>query len=78
MCKYITIYTETLMEVCVKTKGIEKGVPVCPGVRHFHGVETLERRRGCWQRKPVMLESGEGILDQADGWALIENYIREY
>ena len=22
------IYTETLMEVCVKTKGIEKGMPV--------------------------------------------------
>ena len=28
MYKYTMIYTETLMEVCVKTKGIEKGVPV--------------------------------------------------
>ena len=57
MCKYITIYTETLMEVCVKTKGKEKGVPVFAqgsGTftewRLWSGGENAGRgKQSCWR-----------------------------
>ena len=67
MYKYVMIYTEALMEVCVKTKGVGKGVSVfAQGSGTFTGWR-LELWRECWQKKAVMLKSGEGILDEGGG-----------
>ena len=50
--------------MCEDQRNRERSAYVWPGVRDFHRVETLQWRRECWQRKAVMLKSGEGILDQ--------------
>ena len=49
----------------------ESSTCACPGVRHFHRVETLELRRDSWQRKVVTQRSGEEILDR--GGSMVYN-----
>ena len=55
MYKYVMIYYRSSDGgVCAD----KRNVCACPGVRHFHRVETRAAR------KAGMLKSGEGILDE--------------